>query len=208
MNVALGNVGESSSANSFHRLRTPSTVCGLLPPSADSFHRPRTPSTAVAVPLPRRGRSWGFAGQGLRPCRRLDIGALRSPLWTLRASYRRVVVITVTGAAIYETGAQCAPLRGTTMQPSVANASNRCNDAAQRCKRISPLRFLPRCRGAHRAPVDIPQTLDFPIPIPPSSREGDRPVGGGRSRRWKAFVPIAFMPNILLFSDARQAYEA
>ena len=23
----------------------------------------------------------GFAGQGLRPCRRLDIGALRSPLW-------------------------------------------------------------------------------------------------------------------------------
>ena len=36
------------------------------------------------------------------------------------------------------------------MQPSVANASNRCNDAAQRCKRISPLRFLPRCRGAHR----------------------------------------------------------
>ena len=134
--------------------RTPSTVRGLLPPSADSFHRPRTPSTAhgllpppravplprrgrswgirrskpaalpsigyrgfavapmtlralsrslvyspgderarnarpyggrtpstaAAVPLPRRGRSWGFAGQSLRPCRRLDIGALRSPL--------------------------------------------------------------------------------------------------------------------------------
>ena len=52
--------------------------------------------------------------------------------------------------------------------------------------------------------------LDRRNPIPPSSREGDRPVGGGRSkrRRWKAFVPIAFMPNILLFSDARQAYEA
>mgnify|MGYP004643427771 CR=1 FL=1 len=30
----------------------------------------------------------------------------------------------------------------------------------------------------------------------------------GVIRRWKAFVPIAFMPNILLFSDARQAYEA
>ena len=29
-------------------------VCGLLPPSADSFHRLR------AVPLPRRGRSWGI----------------------------------------------------------------------------------------------------------------------------------------------------
>ena len=26
--------------------------------------------------------------------------------------------------------------------------------------------------------------------------------------QWKAFVPIAFMLNILLFSDARQAYEA
>ena len=43
-----------------------------------------------------------------------------------------------------------------------------------------------------------------------------RPADGGRSkrevegvlRRWKAFVPIVFMPNILLFSDARQAYEA
>ena len=46
----------------------------LLPPPA------RTPSTAAAVPLPRGGRSGGFAGQGLRPCRRLDIGALRSPL--------------------------------------------------------------------------------------------------------------------------------
>ena len=30
----------------------------------------------------------------------------------------------------------------------------------------------------------------------------------GVLRRRKAFVPIAFMPNILLFSDARQAYEA
>ena len=52
--------------------------------------------------------------------------------------------------------------------------------------------------------------LDLRNPRPPSSREGDRPVGGGRSkrRRRKAFVPIAFMPNIILFSDARQAYEA
>ena len=41
---------------------------------AYSFHRLR------AVPLPRGGRSGGFAGQGLRPCRRLNIGALRSPL--------------------------------------------------------------------------------------------------------------------------------
>ena len=29
---------------------------------------------------PSRREVWGFAGQGLRPCRRLHIGALRSPL--------------------------------------------------------------------------------------------------------------------------------
>ena len=52
--------------------------------------------------------------------------------------------------------------------------------------------------------------LDRRNPRPPSLREGDRPVGGGRSkrRRWKEFVPIAFMPNFLLFFDAHQAYEA
>ena len=33
MNVALGNVGELSSADSFHRLRTPSTAAGGPPPS-------------------------------------------------------------------------------------------------------------------------------------------------------------------------------
>ena len=100
---------------------------------------------------------------------------------TLRASSRNIVVITVTGAAIYETGAQCAPLRGTAMQPSVANASNRCNDAAQRCKRISPLRFLPRCRGAHRAPADILQTFDFSSPETSLFEGGGPPAGGERS---------------------------
>ena len=35
----------------------------------------------------------------------------------LRASSRNIVVITVTGAAIYETGAQCAPLRGDELLP-------------------------------------------------------------------------------------------
>ena len=40
----------------------------------DSFHRRgRSPSL-------EEGGLGGFAGQGLRPCRRLDIGALRSPL--------------------------------------------------------------------------------------------------------------------------------
>ena len=87
-------------------------------------------------------------GRGLRGFRRSRPAALPSigyrgfavaPI-TLRAPYRNIVVITVTGAAIYETGAQCAP-------------------------------------------ADILPTFDFPIPRPPSSREGDRPVGGGRSSR-------------------------
>ena len=30
----------------------------------------------------------------------------------------------------------------------------------------------------------------------------------GVLRRWKAFVPIVFIPNILLLSDAQSAYEA
>ena len=49
-------------------------VMGFLAKRVYSFHRPRggTP--------PSRREVWGFAGQGLRPCRRLDIGALRSPL--------------------------------------------------------------------------------------------------------------------------------
>ena len=38
-----------------------------------SFHR-------CGGPPPSRREVWGFAGQGLRPCRRVDIGALRSPL--------------------------------------------------------------------------------------------------------------------------------
>ena len=51
--------------------------------------------------------------------------------------------------------------------------------------------------------------LDRRNPRPPSSREGDRPqTVEGVLRRRKAFVPIAFMPNILLFSDACRAYEA
>ena len=106
MNVALGNVGESSSADSFHRPR------GGPPPSKREvlgFRR----SKPAALP------SIGYRGFAVAPI-------------TLRAPSRNIVVITVTGAAIYETGAQCAPLQGTTVQPtvamikpSVANASHR-----------------------------------------------------------------------------------
>ena len=153
-------------------------VCGLLPP-------PRTPSTAAGGPPPSKREVLGFRRS--KPAALPSIGyrGFAVAPMTLRASSRNIVVITVTGAAIYETGAQCAPLRGTAMQPSVANASNRCNDAAQRCKRISSLRFPPRCRGAHRAPVDIIQTFDFSTPKT-SLFEG----GGPPRRRWKEFAPV------------------
>ena len=107
--------------NGFHRRK-------LLPPPTDSFHRLR------AVPLPRRGRSWGLRRS--RPAALPSIGyrGFAVAPMTLRASSRNIVVITVTGAVIYETGAQCAPLQGTAVQPtvammkpSVANASHRCD---------------------------------------------------------------------------------
>ena len=128
-----------------------------------------TPSTARgAVPLPRRGRSWGFVGQGLRPCRRLHIGSLRSPLSPFARPYggrrcNRRLQIHLTVAM---------------MQPSVANTSHSCN-------------FPPRCRGAHRAPADILQTLDFPSPKTSLLEGGGPPAGGGRSSN-----PVAFTPNI------------
>ena len=53
--------------------KSPPNPLGLAE-RVNSFHRLRE------VPLPRGGRSGGCAGQGLRPCRRLNIGALRSPL--------------------------------------------------------------------------------------------------------------------------------
>ena len=49
-------------------------IFGVKATGSNSFHRPR------GGPPPSRREVWGFAGQGLRPCRRLDIGALRSPL--------------------------------------------------------------------------------------------------------------------------------
>ena len=60
--------------------------------------------------------------------------------------------------------------------------------ATDGCKCISPLRFPPRCRGAHRAPADIIQIFDFSPQRPPSLREGDRPqavegVSASRARR-------------------------
>ena len=66
------------------------------------------------------------------------------------------------------------------MQPSVANASDRCNDATQRCKHISQLQF----------PADILPTFDFP---PPKTSLLE---GGGPPQRWKEFEPVAFTPNI------------
>ena len=61
----------------------------LIPrPSGASF----TPSTAAAVPLPRRGRSWGFAGQGLSALLSIAYRGFAVAPMTLRASARRVII--------------------------------------------------------------------------------------------------------------------
>ena len=104
-------------------------VCGLLPPPADSFHRLR------AVPLPRRGRSWGIRRS--KPAALPSIGYRGfavSPK-PLRASSR---------SRLYSPGDERARnarpyrvrrcsrrlqthLTVAMMQPSVANASHRCD---------------------------------------------------------------------------------
>ena len=84
-------------------------------PSGASF----TPSTAHgAVPPPPRREVWGFAGQGLPALPSIGYRGFAVAPMTLRA-----------------------PLRGTAVQPTVANTSDRCNDATQRCKHISQLQF-------------------------------------------------------------------
>ena len=126
MNVALGNVGESS--------------------SADSFHRPRTPSTAAGGPPPSKREVWG-----------------------LRVLSKLFIQLRVQGR--------------------------------------NPARF----NGGYGVPRGFKGEKSKSPPNPLGLAERvPCPVGGGRSkrRRWKEFIPIAFMPNILLFSDARQAYEA
>ena len=65
----MGFLGDLRGRNS----KSPPNPLGLAE-RVHSFHRPR------GGPPPSRREVWGFAGQGLRPCRRLHIGALRSPL--------------------------------------------------------------------------------------------------------------------------------
>ena len=65
----MGFLGDSRGRNS----KSPPNPLGLAE-RVYSFHRPR------GGPPPSKREVWGFAGQGLRPCRRLHIGALRSPL--------------------------------------------------------------------------------------------------------------------------------
>ena len=135
---------------------------------SNSFHR-------CGGPPPSKREVWGFRRS--RPPALPSIGYRGfavAPI-TLRAPARRVVKTSgINGRAMR------APT-GAAVQQTVANASNRCNDATQRCKRISTLRFPPRCRGAHRAPADILLTSTSPPLRPPSSREGDRRSGGRSS---------------------------
>ena len=77
-----------------------------------SFHRPR------GGPPPSKREVLGF--------RRSKPAALPS------IGYRGFAVAPMTLRA---------PLRGTAVQPTVANTSDRCNDATQRCKHISQLQF-------------------------------------------------------------------
>jgi len=179
MNVALGNVGESSSADSFHRPQTPSTVRRLLPPPAGG-------------PPPSKREVLGF--------RRSKPAALTSnqpkgfPVAPkpLRASSRRGVVITsgINGRAMRaptgDSGATVAM-----KQPSVANASHRFD-----------FRHVVGARIA-RPPTLFKPSIFHPKDLPHRGRGTAPWAVEGVPRRWKAFIPIAFMPNILLLSDAQ-----
>ncbi len=164
-------------------------IFGVKATGSNSFHR-------CGGPPPSRREVWGFAGQGLRPCRRLHIGALRSPLSPFARPLERLAL----SKGYYNIGDKRArnarPYGGrrcnqrlqmhltvAMMQPSVANASHSCN-------------FPQRCRGAHRAPADIPPTPDSPPPRPPSSREGDR-RSGGRSKPHFHTFPLQFRESVL-----------
>ena len=141
--------------------------------------------------------------RGLRGFRRSRPAALTSnqpkgfPVasMTLRAPSRRVVVITsgTNGRAMRApTGYELLP------PPRAVPLPRRGRSWGIRRSRPAALPSI-GYRGfavapiTLRAPADILPTFDFPIPRPPSLREGDRPVGGGRSsqavegvlRRWK-----------------------
>ena len=162
-----------------HRLRTPSTARGLLPP-------PR------AVPLPRRGRSWGVRRS--RPAALTSIGYRGfavAPI-TLRAPSRGIVVITsgINGRAMRApTGGSGATVA--MKQPSVANASHRFD-----------FRHVVGARIA-RPPTLFKPSIFHHKDLPHRGRGTAPWAVEGVLRRWKEFIPIVFMPNILLFPDAQ-----
>ena len=96
---------------------TPSTACELLPPPAGG-------------PPPSKREVWGFAGQGLRPCRRLHIGALRSPLSPFARPLETLLFepFKLTGAANIKNG---RAMRAPTVYCGVTDG----------CKCISQLQF-------------------------------------------------------------------
>ena len=165
-----------------HRLRTPSTVCGLLPPL--------TPSTAAGGPPPSMREVLGFRRS--RPAALPSIayrGFAVAPM-TLRAPSRRGVVITsgINGRAMRaptgDSGATVAM-----KQPSVANASHRFD-----------FRHVVGARIA-RPPTLFKPSIFHPKDLPHRGRGTAPWAVEGVLRRWKAFIPIAFMPNFLLFFD-------
>ena len=135
-----------------------------------------TPSTAHgAVPLPRRGRSLGWKIEGLN-----HVGgrAMRAP-----TTWRKIATVRcVCNAGLHHCNGQMY------LQPSVAPPPP---VGARIARPFIPDVIITLRAGARRGlgatakplyPIDGKAVgLDRRSPIPPSSREGDRPVGGGRS---------------------------
>ena len=143
-----------------------------------STHGVRTPSTARgAVPLPRRGRS---LGRGIGRWQNVGGRAMRAPT-TLREI---ATVRCVCNAGLHHCNGWMH------LQPSVAPPSS---VGARIARPFIPDVITTLREGARRVigatakplyPIDGKAGgLDRRNPRPPSSREGDRPVGGGRSRR-------------------------
>ena len=86
-------------------------------------------------PSLEEGGLWGFRRSRPPALPSIEYRGFAVAPITLRAPARRVVITSgINGRAMR------APT-GAAVQPTVANASNRCNDATQRCKRISQLQF-------------------------------------------------------------------
>ena len=127
-----------------------------------------TPSTAAAVPLPRGGRSGDGEVEGLN-----NVGgrAMRAPTMLRKKASAHCTAVPV--------GARIA-------RPFIPDVITTLREGAR------------RVIGATAKPLYAidgkAAGLDRRSPRPPSSREGDRPVGGGRSYQTLDGVNNPFIP--------------